>query len=425
MPRAPHTFLIVIGAAVILVSLALYGILDAPLHPQASAWLAEAGTQHERSAGHVYLLGLDAEGEPSSAGRARLAEYRQWRAAHSPFEQSFQPPPRQALDMPRLNARHGEQGLCLQPEQDATLLEQGRELLARYQEAARLADLRSLGAIEPAEPLPNYAALLSGNRLLALQACSLLVAGQPDQARALLEEDLGHWRRQLAAADSLLLKMVTAQLVAGNIGSLAALHQQGLIDQPAPLAPLSAAERSLHDAMRGEFVMLARGFTLMRNDPQFLKEHGRLALSLLFKPNMSSNSALPDYLRSAAASQLSAEQFVAWLQQPAPPRRQDWRNPIGNVLVAVATPDMSQYLAKLHDLDARIQLYNHIIRLPPGFGSAEALRASAEGNPYRMGPARLSETGPLRLCYDGPRDDPGQRRCLPLLDAAGAAQAAR
>ncbi|MCQ4348779.1 hypothetical protein NGA35_15380 [Pseudomonas stutzeri] len=423
MPRVSPLILVVLGAVVMLASLALYWIRDTPLDNQASAWVAEASAQREPSAGHVYLLGLDAEGEPMNAGRARLAQYRSWRANHSPFD-DFRPRPGKSLSMPRLAARHGEQGLCRQPEQDTALLEQGRELLARYRQAARLDDLRSLGASEPAEPLPNYAALATGNHLLALQACRLLRDGQPGQARALLEEDLGHWRRHLAAADSLLLKMVTAQLVAGDIGSLAALYQQGLIERPTPLAPLTAAERSLESAMQSEFVMLANGFAAMRDDPHFLQEHGRLALRLLFKPNMSSNAALPDYQRIAQASQLSADEFVAWLRQPAAVRHQDWRNPIGNVLVAVAIPDMRQYLAQLHDLGARIQLYNRLRSLEPGFTAAQALSVSAAGNPYGAGPARLLEAGSPQLCYDGPLADTRHRRCLPLLGLAAAATAA-
>lgn len=418
MTRTSHIILVVLGAAVMLVSLALIWIRDAALDSQAAAWTTAVNSHQKPSAGHVYLLGLDAEAQPLNAGRARLAEYRQWRATHSPFDDSFQPAPLRQLDLPKIAARHNEHWLCRQPARDAALLEQGRELLTRYRQAARLDDLRSLIASEASAPLPNYAALIAGSRLLALEACRLLLDGQAGQARALLEADLGHWRRHLAAADSLLLKMVTAQLVAGDIGTLAALYQQGLIARPAPLPPLTAAERSLQSAMQSEFAMLANGFAAMRDDPHFLQEHGRLALQLLFKPNISSNAALPDYQRIASASQLTADEFVAWLRQSPAPRRQDWRNPIGNVLVAVALPDMSQYLAQLHDLDARIQLYNRLNSLVPDFTAAQALSVTAEGNPYGAGPARLLEASPPQLCYDGPLADPKHRRCLPLLGFA-------
>lgn len=415
MTRASHIILVVLGAAMLLVSLALIWIRDVPLDRQASTWVAEARSQQNPSAGHIYLLGLDAAAEPMSAGQARLAEYRSWRASHSPFD-NFHPKPSKLLNIPKLVAQHSEQGLCRQPERDAALLEQGGELLVRYRQAARLADLRNLTAIDPSEPLPNYAALLSGNRLLALEACRLRLDGQAGPARALLEEDLSHWRRHLAAADTLILKMITAQLVAGDIGALGALHQQGLIERPAPLVPLTAAERSLQAAMRGEFAMLANGFAAMRDDPTFITDKGRLALRLLYKPNMSSNAILPHYLHIAAASQLTASEFAGWLrEQPQPPLRQDWRNPIGNILAAVAGPDMRQYLARLHDLDARIQLFNRLSSLAPGFTAAQALSATAEGNPYGARPARLLEANPPQLCYDGPLADPKYRRCLPLL----------
>lgn len=414
MTRAP----LIIAAAVLLASLALLWIHDAPLDSQATAWTTAINAHQEPSAGQLYLLGLDAAGEPLSAGRARLAEYRSWRASHSLLD-DFRPRPVQSLSIPKLPAQPGEQGLCRQPERDAALLKQGRKLLERYRKAARFDDLRSLIAIEPAAPLPDYALLLAGSRLLALEACRLLLDGQPAQARALLEEDLGHWRRHLAGADTLIQKMVATRLVAAGIGALGALYQQGLIERPAQLAPLSATERSLQSAMQSEFTMFANNSTAMRDDPHFLQEHGRLALRLLFKPNMSSNAVLPRYLHVASASQLTAREFADWLrQQPQPPLREDWRNPIGNLLVAVAMPDMRHYLAQLHDLDARIQLYNRLNRLAPGFSAAEALRATAEGNPYGAGPARLVKASPPQLCYDGPLADSGRLRCLPLLGLA-------
>ncbi|SDT05499.1 hypothetical protein [Pseudomonas oryzae] len=418
MPRASHLTLVVLGGAAMLAALALYWIRDTPLDRQASAWVAAARTQQKPSAGHLYLLGLDAAAEPMSAGRARLADYRQWRATHSPFDDGFQPAPLRQLDIPKLAAPHDRPG-CLEPVRNAAYLTQGRELLARYRQAARLADLRRLIASEPAEPWPNFAALVTGNRLLALEACRLLLDGQPGQARALLEEDLGHWRRHLAAADSLIQKMVVAHLVASDIGTLAALYQQGLIEQPAPQPALTAAERSLQSAMQSEFAMQANGLAAMRDDPALITEKGRLALQLLYKPNMSSNAILPRYLHIAAASQLTASEFSGWLrEQPQPPLHQDWRNPIGNILAAVAVPDMSQYLARLHDLDTRIQLFNRLNSLAPGFTVAQALSATAAGNPYGAGPARLLEASPPQLCYDGPLADPKHRRCLPLLGRA-------
>ncbi|MNZ57453.1 hypothetical protein D3C78_754320 [compost metagenome] len=415
MSRPLRITLYALAAILLLaITLTLYWVRDDSLHPEASAWVQAVDSPRDSSDGYLYLLGLVAATEPRAAGRARLAEYRQWRATHSPFDDSFQPAPLRQLDIPKLAAQHNEHGYCLEPARDEVHLEQGRELLKRYRQVARLADLRS-PASELSEPQPNYVALLAGNRLLALDACRLRHDGQTEQARTLLEEDIGHWRRHLAAADTLIQKMVTVHLIAGDIGVLAALYQQGLIGRPAALPPLTAAERSLQSAMQSEFAMLAKGFASMRDDPHFLQEHGRLALQLLFKPNMSSNATLPDYQRIARASQLTASEFADWLRQSPPPRRQDWRNPIGNILVAVAIPDMSQYLAQLHDLDARIQLYNRLNTLAPGFSSAQALAQAAEGNPYGLGPARLVEGPPQRLCYDGPREDAKQLRCLALL----------
>lgn len=416
MNRAFAITLAVLGAALLFAALALLWIRDAPLDDPAGAWLTELGSQPEHSAGYIYLLGLDAAAEPQRAGQALLDEYRRWRAMHS-YLDFFPSKPGKVLPIPNFPAQPDEPGLCRQPEREAALLEQGGELLARYQQVARFADLRSLLVIEPSAPLPNYKVLLAGNRLLALEACRLLRDGQGEAARDLLEADLGHWRRHLAGADSLIQKMVVIRLIAGNLETLGALYQQGLIERPAAQAPLTTAERSLEGAMRNEFAILANGFTAMYDEPRFRDEHGgRLAISLLFKSNMSSNAVLPRYLSIANASQLTASEFALWLrQQPIPPLHEDWRNPIGNILAAVAMPDLRQYLARLHDLDARIQLYNRLNHLTPGFSVAEALSVTREGNPYASGPARLVESSPPQLCYDGPLADPKRQRCLPLF----------
>lgn len=213
------------------VALTLYWIRDDSLHPEAAAWVRAVDSPRERSDGYLYLLGLDAATEPLAAGRARLAEYRQWRATHSPFDDSFQPAPLRQLDIPKLAAQHNQPG-CLAPARNEAHLEQGRELLKRYRQVARLADLRSLSTIELSEPQPNYAALIAGNRLLALEACRMIRRGQGERARALIGEDLAEWRRHLAAADTLIQKLVIVRLVANDIGALSALRQQGLIERP-------------------------------------------------------------------------------------------------------------------------------------------------------------------------------------------------
>lgn len=416
-----RTLLIVSAAAALLTGAAVIWMQDEPLDAQAVAWMDTVNQQGGSSEGYLYLLGLDAAQEPMAVGRARQAEYRQWLDSRSALDASFRPQQVELLPRSVVEQRCGGEWLyCLQQVLDGrrdvdALLQDGAQVLARYQRVIGFEHLLRRSALTASSPLPSYSVLIAGNRLLALQAYRLILDGHAGQAQALLEADFARWRRHLAEADTLVQKLVIAHLMAADVGTLSVLRQRNLIEAPAPLAPLSPAERSLQVVMRSEFVMAANGYAAMRDDPQIIREQGRLFMRVLFKPNMTINATLPNYRGVADASRQDAAAFVEWLRQPQPVVSRDWRNPVGNVLLDVASLDMKRYLARLHDLDARIALYNRLARLAPGFTEREAIAAAEGGNPYAIHPASVLAGKPGWLCYDGPLKDHRNLRCLPLV----------
>ncbi len=400
----------VLGVLALLGGVVAFWLYDEPLLPDAQAWLEQVAKVEGDSAAYYQLFGLDspAGSDPQAAGRKRLMAYHQWLASHGP--ENAMP----AVDEPARLALPGDElcalakpGCLARLRQDpvslAALLSDHDELLQRYQQLLALEDYRTLSRPSQSEPMVEYRYLSKAAQLRGAQALLLAEQGKGTAALALLQGDTRQLRVWLARADNLILKILLAGLLEQNLDGLALLYHAGLIPKPAAEAVLSSAERSLHDAMRREFALVA---TFLRG-PSATKNVPAWRLQLVFKPRMSINETLPDYLRVAEDSQLDAVAFAqhqAGVSDTAISTWRRWRNPVGAILVAIAIPDFTPYLAQLHDLDAKLALFNAL---------GTAVPASA--NPYYP-QARPFWDGKLKAyCFDGPLRDEKRRRCLPWL----------
>ncbi|QKE65211.1 hypothetical protein HNE05_18235 [Aquipseudomonas campi] len=404
----------------VIVTLALLGsgvafwLYDEPLLPEAQRWLEQVAKVEGDSAAYYQLFGLDspAGSEPQAAGRSRLVAHRQWLASHGPAQAM------PAVDEPERLALPGDELCALaklgclarlrqEPATLAALLSDHDELLQRYQQLLALEDYRTLSLPSQSEPLLAYPFLGKAAQLRGVQALLLAEQGNGAAALALLQGDIRQQRIWLARADNLILKIMLIGLLEQNLDGLALLYRAGLIPKPAAEAALSRAERSLHDAMRREFALIA---TSLRG-PAPTKKVPAWRLRLAFKSRMSINDTLPSYLRVATDSQLDAAAFAqrqTVVSDTAISTWRRWRNPVGAILVSVAMPDFNRYLARLHDLDAKLSLFNAL---------GTAVPASA--NPYYP-QSRPFWDGKLQAyCFDGPLRDEQRRRCLPWLPPPG------
>jgi hypothetical protein len=130
-------------------------------------------------------------------------------------------------------------------------------------------------------------------------------------------------------------------------------------------------------------------------------------LQLLYKPRMTINDSLPTYLRIADTARLDAQTFARRLHDASSEAAAPaiWRrllNPVGVILGEVAVPDFNRYLARLHDLDGKIVLFNRLGRA-----------AQAGGNPYDPDQEPQWNAETQHLCFDGPLADHQSLRCLP------------
>jgi len=402
---------ILLGILLALLVIAWLWWRDEPLTPQALAWLDEPADAD--SSAYYQLLGLDAPAgeQPQAVGRRLLQAHRQWRSEHGPYDLLVSADGAR-IELPGQELCPLGEPACLRQLRGdraalAELLARHGELLRRYEDLLALNDYRTLSQPSMDEPLANFTSLDRANRLRGARALALAVDGRGDEALALLQQDTRQLRAWLARADNLVLKMVLVNQLGRDLDGIAALHREGLLPAPAAQAPLSEAERSLEAAMRREFALVGSGMLTLVDNPQTAAELGvfRWQLQWLYKPRMTVNDLLPDYLRVAARSRLEAAAFVRSLDRPARRQLSTWRrmrNPVGAILGDVAMPDFGKYLARLHDLDAKLALFNALGRAVP-----EA------DNPYRPGQRPWWSGERQAYCFDGPLKDEHGLRCLP------------
>ncbi|WP_137973979.1 hypothetical protein [Pseudomonas sp. F(2018)] len=382
---------------------------DEALNPQAKAWLEEPAAPAD-SAAYYQLLGLDAPAgqDPQKVGRQLAQAHRQWRAEHGPYDLMAPATEGAHIELPGKELCALGEVDCLQQLREnreglAALLNRHAELLRRYEDLLVLNDYRTLSPPRVDEPLANFTTLDRANRLRGAQALALAEDGRGAEALALLQQDVRLLRQWLARADNLILKMVLVRQLGNKLDAIAVLHRAGLVPRPAAQPALSEAERSLEAPMQREFALVGSGLLSLVNDPQSAGVP-EWQLRLMYKPHMTVNDSLPDYLRAAANSRLDTAAFVRVLRIPVRSKTSFWRrlrNPVGAILGDVAMPDFNLFLARLHDLDAKLTLFNALGQAVP-----------KADNPYRPGQRALWNEKFQAYCFSGPLKDK-QGCCLP------------
>jgi hypothetical protein len=156
--------------------------------------------------------------------------------------------------------------------------------------------------------------------------------------------------------------------------------------------------------MQREFALVGSGLLTLVDIPETAAVP-KWRLLLMYKPHMTVNDMLSDYQRVAANSRLETAAFVRTLGTPTRTELSIWRrmrNPVGAILGAVAMPDFNKYLARLHDLDAKLALFNALGQSVPD-----------ADNPYRPGQPANWSAQRQAYCFTGPLKDEQGVRCLP------------
>ncbi len=260
-------------------------------------------------------------------------------------------------------------------------------------------------------PLPLYAGVLDGQRLLFANTWQRAHAGDASAVRDALQSDIEFWRRVLASSDILITKMIAVAALRqhfafGNLALRRLPAEQALQAVPADWSsPLTDEERSLLRAMAGELVFLegilreipdAPTAELLLPSDHFLNRvHDRL-LSPLFQPQDTANQAADAYLSIAQQFAVPLERYPDLLEQaytPPPPRPKRLYNAIGDALMG--GPLDAMYGARVGDVEGmrRAALITNELR---SRGIAEkdigdALRSASLRNPYNDEPFQWDE----------------------------------
>lgn len=401
----------------LLAALQIWQFQDDDPSPESQAWLAaELERRSPVSAEYLYLLGLAAPADvaPKAYGQQRLEAYQAW--LNSGAQGAWIDPPAALSNLADSNLCELAEASCqLDSQTLAQVLNQHATLLTRYQQWLRQPSAYSAAAPTAEEPLPLYSLLLDGQRLDGFeQALQPLTDAQKQQH---LLGNIADLRRHLAGSDSLIHKMVVTRLLSTEVNRLALLQWQNPKLDPISLAPLTAEELSFTALAQREYAGMA-GLLQQLNAHQ--ADVPSWQMHYFYKPQRSVNQALPRYQALAAsveqpASALGQTASVDSLDSPIAALIEDPRNPVGAILLSVAGPSPEVYAARLHDLQARINLLNLSNSLPADERQwPKILLNSPISNPYQAGQPPYWDTEQQTLCFSGPLEDKNGVRCLTL-----------
>ncbi|PZQ44417.1 MAG: hypothetical protein DI559_01325 [Ectopseudomonas oleovorans] len=413
-----------LGAVILALALLVGGsawLRDEPPGAQVQDWQQQVQAATGESRAYLFLNGIDApfDEQPEALGKARLQHYERWYAGRGVTDSDYSGPTVASLSLPegqlfcRIEALGCFDSLLAQADLGSRIAPDWFALQRRYWDFLNMDDYRTLTSVSVAEPVPRLTYVYAGQQVLNLLMLQMARDGQGDVAQGGLREELRLLRQQLARADNLVLKMLLGVLVNRNLEWQVRLYRQGLIPRPSVPKPFSVDERSLLKPMQREFYGIAQMYAQL---PDSVSGREYLGLQLFFRPQMTINASLAPYARAVQLSQLEPEAFAAAMQEPAPGPTSvgGIRNRAGNILLAIAGPNMRLYAGRLHDLEAKRRLLAVVVSLPPGPFDAEQLANMPDArNPYH--PTQLAEPdGRGQLCFDGPHEAGFNGRCMPL-----------
>jgi hypothetical protein len=446
--RALRVTLWVVGSFVSLVA-ALYAIAvavnwrDQPPSPDAVRLKASYESRPsiaDQDNGFVYLLGIDAplDVDPREFGARRLAWLRE--AIGKPFDYpgdplitrldyaSRDPLVEQFLTQCESDSREcadafAESGAVLDS-LSAThtwLLERYRTLIGHSGWREEIFGL--------SRPFPSYAAPIYAQRLLLLEAKSLMDSGEVEAARRLLESDVKFWRMVLESSDMLITKMIAAAALRqhfswGTLALRSAAPQLAATAEPVGWTrPMTAAELSLRRTLTGEWVFFSGSvLELLDSDPAIGEDTAgtrladRLFLPLLQRQDTLNRHAsylgkLADTLEApltgyARVAHAASDLTLRAADDALPPR--SLYNLYGVMALAAGPPEYSSYARRVADVEGmrRAALATLRARQTPIAQVAATLAADALRNPYDGQPLQW-DAGDRAVVFVGL--EPGER----------------
>jgi hypothetical protein len=284
-------------------------------------------------------------------------------------------------------------------------------LLARYRTLLNREGWRELISIDLGSPIPSYAIVMDGQKLLLLHA--RIRAGKRDAAgvKEVLSDDLRFWRQVLESSDILISKMIASAAILRHfkVGAtiLASLPPEN-VAAALPMewqAPITDSERSMERCIAGEWQFMSnviRDAATRDSAAEFVTDHSissRVFWSLtepMFQPQDTINVYTKHYARAAQllegvpfADFEHATDRVTELSRTAaneslPPS--SLYNFLGRMITGIGAADFGSYARRVGDLEgvrraALAAIGLHAAKVTPDAIPA-ALADSELRNPY-------------------------------------------
>lgn len=414
MSRPSKIALLLVG----LLGLFLIGLqIDDELSPESRQLIAvveEAQAPSSAYEAYYYLSGISApaEAHPVTRGVENLAHFEQFGKLKQDAEDLPLPDKAASLFCNLKTPDCFDQIMSLR-EQWAIELSKQEVLLKRYETFLNYEHFATpLKTLTLEYPFPSYAHLVQGNRLKRLSAISAAVEVDGDAGVSILLEDLNRLRRHLASADLLIHKMIFVSMIAEDLEALVKVYQRYTPQKSYVIKPLAVDELGLYKVFTREFYFFYTTLLNIDHKQEYFSESENVpnwcsgwCMKLIYKPNMTINEIAHRYQAPLQRAQMNSEQFAQTPSQEklllssaiTLDRARNWA---GAVLAAVGSPNFDSYIARLHDLNAKVVLASYVLS-----GQSTELK-----NPY--GDSYAIQKEERSVCMDGPLKDERNLRCV-------------
>jgi len=360
----------------------------------------------EESEAFLYLLGMEApEGvDPTEFGRNRLeeTELAPMSASANAGERITAPKSPLLCNVSEFSCR---KTLFTTDFDSEKIRLQNKTLLTRVEEFHRYDEFRTLTDPSNYDVYPKHSFLTAAARIEILSAISAYRDGRIEEAVDTLSKQIEINRRAMSHQDSLIGKMVYVWVLSEIVNVVSIILSNSPIQEDIYFPKLSREEKDF-------FEIAARELVITRNNYQLASQASDDGVDIVvnwflryfLKPNMSTNMAATQFTKGAKLAQLSHEEFAN------PQNNMDavfnnrlpFENKIGNFLAEHHT-DLKPNIARLYDLDAKLELFNHRY--------AEKREFSTAKNPYY--PDEPLAIFHDRVCFRGPIElGSDQGKCL-------------
>lgn len=255
--------------------------------------------------------------------------------------------------------------------ENEALLEVWKEDLARYEKLIASAAYEEVldYPLRLESGFPAYVNVGKAQRAYLARVTLAVHAGRAEDAVAQLEKDVAFQRVMLAGSRTLIGRMIAAANYTRDLAFITDVLQTSTVDLK-PLAP--RVSEMLKPLPPGALAMETLFETEFAASKHMLRNSlageggavsgviGWLGKHTVYKTNQTINMAYRDYEAAGKLGKLPASELRAMANAPTATPDMTWwnyiENPMGNILVRIATPSFHGYALRLRDLDAHNRL---------------------------------------------------------------------